>query len=76
MDMEFLKLFSVDGVWAILSVALIMYILKYQEKRDKQQEQREKNYQKVIWGLTESAKDICEVKQMLQKHLSSLTQEE
>ncbi|WP_066456827.1 BhlA/UviB family holin-like peptide [Anaerotruncus rubiinfantis] len=71
MDMEFLKLFSVDGVWALLSVALIFYILKAQEKRDERQEQREQNYQQVILELTESTKDIQEIKLMIQKHLSN-----
>lgn len=71
MDMEFLKLFSVDGVWALLSVALIFYILKAQEKRDERQEQREQNYQQVILELTESTKDIQEIKLIIQKHLAS-----
>ena len=42
-DMELLKLFSVDGVWALLSAALIFYILKSQEKRDERQDLREQN---------------------------------
>lgn len=70
MDMEFLKMFSVDGVWALLSVALIFYILKSQEKRDERQDQREQNYQQMILSLTETAKDITDVKQLLQDHLA------
>lgn len=69
MDMELLKLFSVDGVWALLSAALIFYILKSQEKRDERQDLREQNYQQVILDLTESTKDILEIKQLLQRHL-------
>ena len=68
-DMELLKLFSVDGVWALLSAALIFYILKSQEKRDERQDLREQNYQQVILDLTESTKDILEIKQLLQRHL-------
>ena len=67
--MELLKLFSVDGVWALLSAALIFYILKSQEKRDERQDLREQNYQQVILDLTESNKDILEIKQLLQRHL-------
>lgn len=67
--MELLKLFSVDGVWALLSAALIFYILKSQEKRDERQDLREQNYQQVILDLTESTKDILEIKQLLQRHL-------
>ena len=69
MDLEFVKLFTADGVWALLSVFLIFYILKNQEKRDARQDLREQNYQQVILDLTESTKDILEVKQLLQKHL-------
>jgi hypothetical protein len=69
MDLEFIKLFTADGVWALLSVFLIFYILKNQEKRDARQDLREQNYQQVILDLTESTKDILEVKQLLQKHL-------
>lgn len=68
-DLEFLKLFSVDGVWALLSVALIFYILKNQERRDERQDLREQNYQQVILDLTESTKDVLEIKQLLQRHL-------
>ena len=67
--MELLKLFSVDGVWALFSAALIFYILKSQEKRDERQDLREQNYQQVILDLTESTKDILEIKQLLQRHL-------
>ncbi len=69
MDLEFVKLFTADGVWALLGVFLIFYILKNQEKRDARQDLREQNYQQVILDLTESTKDILEVKQLLQKHL-------
>ena len=72
MDMEFLKMFNVDGVWALLSVALIFYILKSQEKRDERQDQREQNYQQMILSLTETAKDITDVKQLLQDHLCAV----
>ena len=72
MDMEFLKMFSVDGVWALLSVALIFYILKSQEKRDERQDQREQNYQQMILSLTETAKDITDVKQLLQDQLCAV----
>lgn len=59
MENEILKLASTQGVWAALSVALIFYILKAQEKRDIRQEDREKNYQEIISKLTEKL-DIVE----------------
>lgn len=70
LDMEFLQLFLPDGVWAVLSVALIFYILKAQEKRDVQQAEREQNYQQVITNLTVAAKGIDEIKKTLTDHLT------
>ncbi|WP_026883215.1 BhlA/UviB family holin-like peptide [Clostridium akagii] len=46
------KLATSQGIWATLSIMLVFYILKTQEKRDLKQELREKNYQKIILKLT------------------------
>ncbi|MCD3199020.1 BhlA/UviB family holin-like peptide, partial [Clostridium botulinum] len=54
MENEILKLASSQGIWAALSVVLIFYILKAQEKRDLKQEQREENYQRIIKNLTDN----------------------
>ncbi|MCD3229538.1 hypothetical protein FDF89_13755, partial [Clostridium botulinum] len=69
METEILKLASSQGIWAALSVVLIFYILKAQEKRDLKQEQREENYQRIIKNLTDNLhliedvkKDVKEVK--------------
>lgn len=62
-----LSYFSAEGVWAILSVFLIFYIIKDQEKRDERQSQREEKYQKVIAGLTASLKNVEEIKDMLKE---------
>ena len=53
MEEQLLKLASSQGVWAMLSVILIFYILKAQEKRDIKQEEREKSYQDIISKLTD-----------------------
>ena len=53
MGNEIIKLAATQGVWAALSVALIFYILNAQEKRDLRQEEREKNYQNIIFQLTD-----------------------
>lgn len=53
MNPEILKLASTQGVWATLSIFLIFYILKAQEKRDQKQDDRESEYQKIIVTLTE-----------------------
>lgn len=62
MESEILKLASSQGIWAALSVALIFYILKAQEKRDVKQEQREANYQSIIKNLTDKLTSLEEVK--------------
>lgn len=62
MENEILKVVASQGVWATISVALILYILKAQEKRDLKQEEREKSYQEIIFKLTEKFNIINDVK--------------
>lgn len=61
MESEILKIASSQGLWAVLTVVLIFYILKAQENRDKKQEEREGNYQQVILKLTEKLNIIDDV---------------
>ena len=42
---DFISYFAPEGVWAILSLILIFYIIKGQEKRDERQDERDKKYQ-------------------------------
>lgn len=70
MENEIIKLASSQGIWAALSVALIFYVIKTQDKRDLRQEEREQSYQKIISSLTDKLnivedvkKDISEIKQ-------------
>lgn len=51
-----------NGIWAALSIILIFYILKAQEKRDLRQDEREESYQKIISELTEKFYIVEEVK--------------
>ena len=64
-----LQYFAPEGVWAVLSCILIFYILKNQEKRDCKQDAREEQYRTTILMLTESLKDLEEVKDILRKNL-------
>jgi len=59
---KILEVASTQGIWATLTVALIFYILKNQEKRDLRQEDREKKYQEIISNLTDRFNLIEEVK--------------
>lgn len=63
--MELVKLFAPEGVWAILSLVLIFYIIKAQAKRDLRQDERDKNYQNIILDLSEALKDLKDIKEML-----------
>jgi len=51
-----------QGVWAVLSIFLLFYILKAQEKRDQKQDEREQNYQDIISKLTDKLGVVDEVK--------------
>lgn len=74
MSNELFEMASTQGVWAILSVSLIFYILKAQEKRDEIQEKREEKYQEIIENmtsrlevLTHLSDDVSEIKSKLNK---------
>jgi len=62
MENEILKVALSQGIWAVLSIFLLFYILKAQEKRDEKQEEREKNYQEIISKITDKLMIIEEVK--------------
>lgn len=59
---KFLELALDQSIWAGLSIILIFYILKAQEKRDLRQDEREKKYQIIISSLTEKFYVIEEIK--------------
>lgn len=62
MEDFFLDIASFNGIWAALSLALIFFIIRAQEKRDAKQDEREQNYQKIIEELTQKFKIIEDVK--------------
>lgn len=73
-ESELFKLATSQGIWAALAIALIFYILKAQEKRDLNQDERERNYQEIILKLTNEfgmieniQKDVEEIKQYINK---------
>lgn len=75
MENELLKLASSQGIWASLCVGLIFYILKAQEKRDINQENREKSYQYILKELTEKfniiegvKNDVKDIKEFISKN--------
>lgn len=75
MENEMMKLAMSQGIWAVISVSLLFYILKNQEKRDEKQEEREKNYQDIISKMSDKLiivedikKDVGDVKDYIIKN--------
>ena len=56
-----------QGIWAVLAVYLLIYIVKSNEQRDTKQEEREKNYQTVIESLTEKFQILNQVQSDLKE---------
>ena len=56
-----------QGIWAVLAVFLLIYIVKSNEQRDPKQEEREKNYQTVIESLTEKFQILNQVQSDLKE---------
>lgn len=70
MENELIKLALSQGLWSALSVTLIFYILKKQENRDENQNEREKNYQNIISNLT----DKLGIVEVIQKDIRNINQ--
>lgn len=62
MESKMMEIAASQGVWAALSVALIYYILRNQEKRDLRQEERDSKYQDIIGSLSDKLNVVEEVK--------------
>ena len=56
-----------QGIWAVLAVFLLIYIVKSNEQRDTKQEEREKNYQTVIESLTKKFQILNQVQSDLKE---------
>lgn len=72
MEKEILTAALSQGIWAVLSIFLLFYILKAQEKRDIKQEEREKNYQEIISKLTDRLSILDDVKkdvELIKRHV-------
>ncbi len=63
MEEKIIEMAATQGIWALLSIALIFYIIKTQEKRDLRQEERETNYQSIISSLTDRLNLVEEIKE-------------
>ena len=75
MEENLITLAAEEGIGVLLSIALLMYILKKQEKRDSAQAEREKRYQTLLMELSEkfeivsSIKDnVLEIREIIEKN--------
>ena len=73
MEDFFLDAAASNGVWAALSLALIFFILRAQEKRDAKQDEREQNYQKIIEELTQKLHIITDMQGDIEKIRDAVT---
>lgn len=63
MEQKIITLASEKGLWALLFVMLLFYILNEQKKRDEKAEVREGKYQEIINKLTDKFNLIEAVKE-------------
>ena len=61
-----------QGIWAVLAVFLLIYIVKSNEQRDTKQEEREKNYQTEIESLTEKFQNLNQIQRDLKEIKNNL----
>lgn len=62
MSEKLIEIAATQGIWTLLSVVLLFYILKAQEKRDIKQDERETKYQTIISTLTDKLNIIDNIK--------------
>lgn len=75
MEKIFMDLIGTQGIWTALSIVLIFYILKKQERRDIRQEEREIKYQTIIADLTERFSILHNLKEDVQVILDFMIDE-
>jgi len=57
---------TTQGLWASLAIALIFYNIKYQKERDKRQDLREDNYQKLVSSLVDQSHVLDMIKKSIE----------
>jgi hypothetical protein len=58
MENEIFKMAVQQGIWAMLFIFILVYVLKEQKERDEKAAEREENYQSIIAKLTDRLKTI------------------
>ena len=68
---ELISIFASEGIWAVLSLSLIFYIIKGQEHRDERQDERDKKYQETILQMANALQYLSEIKSILYERLKN-----
>lgn len=56
-----------QGIWVLLFVSLFIYTIKRYEKMESRQEEREKEYQELIRGLTDKLSIVSNIKEDIEE---------
>jgi glucosamine 6-phosphate synthetase-like amidotransferase/phosphosugar isomerase protein len=72
MEEKIIEIAATQGIWTLLSIMLIFYIIKTQEKRDLRQEEREESYQNIISSLTNKLNLVEDIKEDVEQIKDSL----
>ena len=71
-----LKLAATQGIWTVLSMFLIIYILKNQSVRDQNQSERDQNYRKIISSLIDRNDELNTIENKLEEITLKFTKTE
>jgi hypothetical protein len=61
MENEIFKMAVQQGIWAVLFIFILIYVLKEQKERDEKSGEREANYQSIIAKLTDRLKVVDDI---------------
>ncbi|MEY8001773.1 BhlA/UviB family holin-like peptide [Clostridium sp. Mt-5] len=61
MENEIFKMAVQQGIWAMLFIFILIYVLKEQKERDEKAGEREANYQGIIAKLTDRLKAMDDI---------------
>ncbi len=62
METTLAELATTQGLWALLAISLLFDLLKKQNTRDKNQDERETKYQDIIISLAEQLSVVKKIK--------------
>ncbi len=63
MSSYIIKIAATQGIWTVLSVFLILYVLKEQSVRDNNQDIRDRQYRKIISSLVNRNKKLNNIEE-------------